>query len=57
MDDGIQSIYKISKTFKANEVLQKRRSWDGITDILKEQENIFSTSTVTHVFYSFHEMT
>lgn len=34
-----------------------RRSWDGITDILKEQRNIFSTSTVTHVFYSFHEMT
>lgn len=47
----------LSEHCSANEVLQKRRSWDGITDILKEQENIFSTSTVTHVFYSFHEMT
>lgn len=41
----------------ANEVLQKRKSWDGITDILKEQRNIFSTSTVTHAFYHFDKMT
>lgn len=47
----------LSERCLANEVLQKRRSWDGITDILKEQRNIFSTSTVTHIFYCFHEMT
>lgn len=47
----------LSEYCLANEVLQKRRSWDGITDILKEQRNIFSTSTVTHVFHRFDKMT
>lgn len=47
----------LSEHCLTNEVLQKRRSWDSITDILKEQRNIFSTSTVTHVFQRFDKMT
>lgn len=39
----------LSEHCLANEVRQKRRSWNGIADILKEQRHIFSTAP-SHTF-------
>lgn len=40
---------RLSEHCLADEVLRNRRSWDGTTDILKEQRNIFSTAP-SHTF-------